>query len=257
MHIPAELWHAFPPSATSLIDVSRRDLDQDLVAWMVRSSHGPASQQLEPELLHVWETGGLPTPLGFAVAEVLERIRGFHPGRPSAASSEPGPTGRKGHQARLFACALLLKAAAEPAIEYVDLEPDSTLARALVSASVLGDEALEALASFLTWRLADSETEPYRLRGALALLILAVRLRETRFSDPSLAEIAGWVLDEELELSREQGSQFPAGEPEQGGLSLQQVCWQPIVDQFRHESSLIESEETRVKLDLCALMLDS
>jgi hypothetical protein len=172
--------------------------------------------------------------------EVLTLTRWSDPDHPYASSFEPGPSGQSGHQIRLFVCAVLLRAEAEPTNQYVDIDPESTLAQCLASARVLGTELSEAVAGFLTWRIPRMERNSEPLLFALGLLILAIRLRSGRFVESVLGAFAEWVLSEEAIH----------------GFSLRSGYWQPLATELMDEAAAIRADDVRTNLELCELLLE-
>jgi hypothetical protein len=164
-------------------------------AFLTRADYGIGAHEAMAELRPIRDDGVIPAQIGFQLAEVLCLTRWCDPEKPNRPPFAPGPTGRSGHVARMFACAVLLRARAELAHERLDTADDATLAQCLASAKVLGEKFSVAAARFLTWRIPRFVPEP--LLHALGMLLLAVRLRSGRFAEPVLGELADWVIKEE------------------------------------------------------------
>ncbi len=197
MDIPAEILTAFPPSADLLLDCARREIDDAMLMEIARADYGHRADEMFVELRGIRDNGIIPSPIEFWLGEVLSLTRWSNPDKPNDPRLEPRLTGRRGHQIRLFVCAALLRAVAEPANENADQSDECSLAQGLVSARVLGEEISEAAARFLTWRVPQMELCGNRPLFALGLLILAARLRSGRFADQTLGTLADWVIAEE------------------------------------------------------------
>lgn len=254
MEIPASLLDAFPPSVDLLFDLARRKTDNAMLADIARADYGQGADEAMAELRPIRDRGVVPVPLPWTVGEVLNLTRYCNPDAPNPPPFAPGPTGRRGHQTRLFACAVLLRAEAELPREQSNIDAGSTIAQCLVSANALGEEMSEAAACYLTWRASRRENDPDSLLSALGLLILATRLRCGRLAEPSLGAIAEWVLAIES-LDREP---FPPNHanPRPQPFSLQAGFWRPLAAELRNEAESIREDDIRTNLELCGLLLD-
>jgi hypothetical protein len=188
------------------------------------------------------------------LSDVLSLTHYSNPDAPDPAPFKPGPTGLRGHQARLFACAVLLRFDADLPHEEALTTTDSALAQCLVSANVLGEEMSEAAACYLTWRMSRQEAGPDSLLFAFGLLILATRLRSGRFTEPNLGATAEWVLARES-LER---AEFPLNHagPRPLPFSVQSGFWLPLVAELKKGAESIRDDDIRINLQLCGLLLD-
>lgn len=252
MDLPSSLIIAFPPSADLLLDRTRRLVDDAMLMEVARADYGHMADEMLAELRPIRDNGVMAFPLGGKLAEVLSLTQFSNPEKPNAPPFEPGPTGRRGHQTRLFACAVLLRATAEAA-RGDDLDSDSALAIGLASAKVLGDEMSEAVGSFLTWRFTRAESPSDRVFNALALLIVATRFRSRLIPDPILGKIAEWVLAEEERYQREFA--WNPLNPRPTAFSVQHGFWAPLAAELTSEAEMIPSDDIRTNLKLCALFL--
>ena len=252
--IPAALLAAFPPLPNVLLDRARRHMDDAMLLWIARADYGYMADEMLIELRLIRDKGIVPAPMDWQLKEVLALTRWCNPEEPDRPPFDPGPTGRRGHQTRLFACAVLMYAEAEPANRSEDNADDSTLAQCLASAKVLGEEMSEAAACFLTWRLPRMEACSEPLLFALGLLILATRLRCGRIADQVLGNIAEWVLAKES-LYRGAFLSNPAN-PMPMAFSLQSGLWQPLATELIEETAAIGVDDVRTNLQLCTLLLD-
>src|ERR1700677_4871866 len=138
MDIPAELIAAFPPSADLLLDLARRQTDDAMLMEIARADYGYLADTMLAELRPIRDKGIIPAPMDWQLQEVLSLTRNSNPEVPDLPPFEPGPAGRRGHLIRVFACAVLLRAAADPANKDIDPADDLTLAHGLVSANAMG-----------------------------------------------------------------------------------------------------------------------
>src|SRR5829696_9009521 len=113
MGMPAALLAAFPPSADLLLDRARRKTDDAMLTEIARADYGLEADEMMAELRPIRDAGVIPDPLPGMLSEVLTLTCYSNPDAPNAPPFEPGPTGRRGHQTRLFACAVLLRAEAD------------------------------------------------------------------------------------------------------------------------------------------------
>lgn len=249
MPIPDTLLAAFPASATLLLELVQHEVDDGMLRDIARADYGCGADEAFAGLLPIRDTGILAA--NFYPSEVLELIRWHDPEGPRQPPYKPGLTGRRGQLTRLFACAVLLRASALPESRYEDIGNDSTIAICVSTAGILGDELSEAAARFLTWRLSQSVPRSDRVFVALALLVLAVRLRTGRFAEPALGQIADWVFASDEELNRERPQWNPLVPPP---FSLQQGFWDPLKQELETQAAMIAERGVREKLQLCALL---
>jgi hypothetical protein len=245
MAIPVAINDAFPPSADMLLDRARNYVDDAMLMEIARADYGYTADEVFRQLRPIRDEGIIPSPLIGPVAEALQLSRFCDPDRPNLPPFEPGPSGRRGHQIRLFACAVLLRD---------DFRDDTSLANCLTSAGVLGDEMSEAVARFLTWQLSRVHCIDLSVLSALALLIVAIRLRYGRITDKLLGDLAEWVLAEEargrVPIEPNPQERMPAA------FSLQQGFWQPLALELAKYAATIDAPAIRESLQMCALLLD-
>ncbi|HEV3165630.1 MAG TPA: hypothetical protein VGZ22_16505 [Isosphaeraceae bacterium] len=254
MEVTAALIGAFPPSADLLLDRARRQTDDAMLMEIARADYGVMAVEMMAELRRIRDEGVIPALMHRQLIEVLALTRFCDPDVPNTPPFEPGPTGTRGHQTRLFACAALLRAEAEPFHVGVDTSQDSTLAQCLVSAKALGEEMSEAAACFLTWRISRKETCYEPLLFAIGLLILATRLRSGRLTEPALGTIAEWVLAQESLERRENPPNL--ADPRPVPLSLQEGFWQPLAAELMNEAQAIRNDEVRTDIELCVILME-
>lgn len=139
-------------------------------------------------------------PMGWEPKKALELILWSEPSDPEW---KPGSTGERGHIMRAFACAALLRAAAEPANYGYIFGENQTLAQLIDSARYLGKDLSAAAARFLTWRIPRMDSEEERPFFAFGLLCLTIEVTGPSIDPATLAETADWV---ELEESAERAA---------------------------------------------------
>jgi hypothetical protein len=254
MEIPTTLLAAFPPSVDLLLNRARRKTDDAMLTNIARADYGLEADEMMAELRPIRDAGVVPVPLPWMLSEVLILTHYSNPDTPNAPPFKPGPTGLRGHQTRLFACAVLLRAEAELPHEGAQIATDSVLAQCLISANVLGEEMNEAAACFLTWQISRQEKSPKLLLFALGLLILATRLRSGRLTEPNLGTIAEWVLAIE---SLERSEFLPDhAVPRPLMFSVQAGFWQPLLADLKKGAKSIREDDIRTNLQLCGLLLE-
>ncbi len=105
MEIPAVLTEVFPPSAELLLDCARRQTDEEMLCREIaEADYGWRAEEAMAELRPIRDQGLVPCPLPWTLSEVLSLTQFSNPEMPNAPPFQPGPTGRRGHQTRLFAC---------------------------------------------------------------------------------------------------------------------------------------------------------
>lgn len=205
--LPPDLARAFPPSPNALLDLLRMRVDDGMLLDIARADYGNDADEHLRAVRVIRDTGAVPVALGWAPQEVLELIRWSEPEDPEW---KPGDVGERGHLMRAFACAALLRAAAEPG-NLLDGE-NSTLAQLVASTLALGRDAQVAAARFLAWRVPMLNPDEERPFFAFALLFLAVLLRAERLSDQALATAGEWMIAEEAAEAQAQGDDVPTPE---------------------------------------------
>jgi hypothetical protein len=161
---------------------------------------------------------------------------------------------------RAFACAVLLRAAAEPENEeeLFTQSQDSTLAQCLSSGKVLGPEVLEALAQFLTWRIPRMAYSCHdALVFPLGLLVVAINLHGGRLEEQVLVQTAECFLADVAALRpacRPFASRDSAG-PFGDLFSVQQGHWKPHVDDLIRQGDASSSADVKKMLQFAAGLL--
>ncbi len=254
MDIPAPLTAAFPPSAALLLDRTRRVIDDAMLMDIAMADYGIGAEDALAVLRPIRNTGIVPRVIPNQLPEVLQLIRWSNPEKPNPPPFRLGPTGIRGHQTRLLACAVLLRGSEELDIDGFENSEESTLAQCLASAGVLGEEMSEAVGCFLSWRL--SRTVPDQpIFFALSFLIIATRLRSKLFSEVILGRIAEWVIG--VEAHECKSFAWNPSDPRPIEHSLYAGFWQPLAVELKAAAAMIQSDEVRTNLQLCALLIDA
>lgn len=237
---------AFPPSADQWLDLARIGIDDAMLTWIARADYGEKAADLFPQLQQIRDTGRLPEPMEFWLSEVLGLTRYCDPDRPDSPQFEPGPTGHRGHQTRMFACAVLLLATATPSVDCNDDNDRATVAQSLASSKVLGEDFCEAVGRFLVWRILKMDVEPDRLMFSLGLLSVVVRLGASRLTELAIRGFAEWIVAED-DLMRFQYRPY---------FFLDPQFWQPLLKEVEAESRAELADNTRRSLAACAAIIE-
>jgi hypothetical protein len=253
--VPDTLIAAFPPSADLLLDRARRETDDAMLREIAEADYGWRADEMVPMLQLIRDKGVVPAPMPRILGAVLNLTQFSNPDKANASRFQPDPKHRRGHQARVFACAVLLRAEAELPPEADDFTAESALPQCLASANVLGEEMSEAAARFLTWRISRQESGLNSLSFALGLVVLAIRLRSGRFTGQMLGTIADWVLRQ----APSDMPEFPLDPtaPRPLPIGLQSSFWRPLAAELSSEAEAIRENDVRSKLHLCEALLES
>ncbi|WP_437186786.1 hypothetical protein SH668x_000144 [Planctomicrobium sp. SH668] len=251
--VPAELLSLFPPARQELFNYVRCHVDSIQLREIAMADYGWGAEEVLPLLQTIAGRGIFPADMPFPLREVLQLTMYSNPENPNPPPHRPGPSGRTGHQTRLFACTVKMLADTDPAISFEDDSTDSTLASALTSAEAMGAEAMLALGRLLSWRVSTvGSDEPVLM--ALGILVLALS-QPPKGAGPFLEPLADWVLSTDAEFQeqlREDGWKEPRPLP----FSVQRGAWQPMRDKLQAASQCDYPATLREKLQLCALLLD-
>ncbi|HEX8272916.1 MAG TPA: hypothetical protein VF615_09790 [Longimicrobiaceae bacterium] len=246
--IPPALLQAFPPAPDALLHLLRARMDDGMLREIARADYGMDEDEHLVALLPIRDRGEVPPAMGWEPREVLELIRWSEPEDPEW---KPGSTGARGHLMRAFACAALLRAAAEPGQTGRHSGENSTVAQLLASALALGPDVQEAAARFLAWRTPRLEPEEERPFFAFGLLVLAALLREGRMDDEALAAAADWVVAEEAE---ERAALHPLPANPDGWLlgltrhDLRDTVWRALAERLGREAEAMPPGPARGRL---------
>jgi hypothetical protein len=248
MDIPAELLTVFPPSGQMLLDMTRRQVDDDVLDEIARADYGMDADLHLAALQPIRDDGVIPRPMEWHPREVLELIRWSEPER---AELQPGAAGRRGHLMRTFACAVLLRADSDGE---VDTAVEATLAHCLSGAKVLGQGISEAAGSFLTWRIPTmASTE--RWLFALGLMIVAMRFRNGPVTDHILGDTAEWFLGEEGDWRGKFRLHYNPADPPPAPVGLTYGRWKPLLAELLSGTATVHTEAVRDNLELIARVL--
>lgn len=246
MALPEILTKLFPPSPVVLLDLARHDLDDATLMAIARADYGYLADEAFTQLCLIRQTGAISTQSTFQLWEVLALTRWCDP---DTSESTSDLAGRRGHRARLFACAVLLRTLFDLGDD--DDAIDSTWAKCLVSAGALGDSFAKAIASFATWRYLKLQHPHDALWLAMVLLVSSLRLEAGLVPDSVIEQIADWVLTHE-ELSWNDRSSNPRPLP----FSIAYGFWLPVVAELDQRCAKIETAAVREKVQLCSLFIN-
>ena len=175
------------PSSDELLRIVLVHVDDSMLREIAAADYGQDFDEHLEQLAAI-KSGKILAPMRWEPKEVLELIRWSEPEDPTWS---PGSTGDRGHWMRLFACAALLRAAAEPANEGHFTGEDSTIIQLVDSVMKLGEKTSMAALKFLCWCMqARSLSDWDRPYFAVAILILLVQLDKSDLSILGFLEAA-------------------------------------------------------------------
>jgi hypothetical protein len=248
MDIPTDLLAIFPPSGQMLLDVTRRQVDDDMLQEIAGADYGIDADLHLAALRAIRDTGAMPASMAWHPMEVLELIRWSEPENPAR---KPGSTGLRGHQMRAFVCAVLLRADADGRD---DIGAEGTLAHCLSSAKAIGQGTSDAAGSFLTWRIPTMASTD-RWLSALGLLIVATRSRNGQITDRILGDVAEWFLAEEGDWRGKLRLRYNPSDPPPAPAGLTYGRWKPLIAELLSETASIGTEAVRASLETIARVL--
>ncbi len=166
------LYH-LDPTDEPLLHLVFGNVDDSMLREIAKADYGMEADAHLKALVAI-KDGDIPAPMEWEPQEVLELIRWSEP---EDRTWKPGSFGVRGHWLRLFSCAVLIRAAAEPQNDGRFTGEDSTIIQLVDSAMKLGQETSLAALKFLCWRMhyqtPDDWDRPYL---AVAILLLSVSL---------------------------------------------------------------------------------
>lgn len=185
------------PSDEPLLSIVFQHVDDAMLKEIAEADYGLGVDEHLQALKEI-KAGAIPAPMQWEPKEVLELIRWSEPDDPKWS---PGSTGERGHWMRLFACTVLLRAAAEPENDgYFDGD-DSTIIQLVDSALKLGEKTSNAALRFLCWRMRCRDLlECDRPYYAIAILLVAVLL--AKWTQPMEQELVETAVNDEIPISR-------------------------------------------------------
>lgn len=163
----------FHPSSEELLRLVLQHVNRSMLREIAEADYGE-DVDAHLQALEAIHAGHVPAPMQWEPKEVLELIRWSEPEDPGW---KPGSTGKRGHWMRLFACTVLIRAAAEPANDGYFTGEDSTIIQLIDSAIQLGSDTSLAALKFLCWRMQYRKLDDWEQSDfAVAILLLAVSL---------------------------------------------------------------------------------
>ncbi len=161
------------PTSEELLNLVFKQVDASMLREIAEADYG-MDADAHLKALSAIKTGNVPAQMKWEPKEVLELIRWSEPEDPTW---KPGSVGERGHWMRLFSCAVLIRAAAEPENDGYFTGEESTIIQLVDSAMKLGADTSLAALKFLCWRMQfrtlDEWDRPY---FAVAILLLSVFL---------------------------------------------------------------------------------
>lgn len=249
MEIPSSILSKFSPSRDSLLDSVRLQIDDALLMQIASANYGELSAEMMDRLRAIRDAGCISTPTIWQFGELLTlTLHSF------IARNEASQESRRKHQIRIFACVLLFRVILDPANEHVGPSPDTILPVLLESAGALGEKFGVEAARFLTWLIPCNTSWPDPVFLPFALLLLAVRLRSSRFSEPELGNLADWVLAEDSRWRQSVGPTL-ALDLRRDRFSVSRGLWLALADELSQAAAKISDGDVRTQLKLCALLV--
>ncbi len=184
------------PLDRPLLELVFRSVDDSMLREIAEADYGFGVEAHLEALLAI-KNGLIPAPMEWEPHEVLAVTRWTEPDEAGATWE---CTGDRGHWKRLWACAVLIRAGAEPDNDNRVMSEDDTIIQLVASAMRLGHEASQAALQFLCWhleyRVVELGPSPY---SAVAAVLLCL------FLDQSDSEVLHYLITlaktEETDLS--------------------------------------------------------
>lgn len=149
------LFASFRPNADELLRRVSHHVDNALLDVIATADYrGRDAEEHLAHLRQIRDQGLFAVPMRWCPREVLELIRWSQPEDPSW---KPGLPGEPGHWMRAFACAALLKAAADAGNEELRGGWNQTLIQLIGSLRAVAPELYEPAAAFLAWLISQVE----------------------------------------------------------------------------------------------------
>jgi hypothetical protein len=248
--IPTELLAAFRPSEHALLDVLRQRVDEPMMEEIASADYGLGADEALCFLRQIRHSSVVPIPMDDSLKEVVGLTQWSEPDDPNRQSEQKG---LRGHTARAFSCAILLRAAADSFYDGYIIGENHTVAQLVASALALGENVPEAAARFLAWsaaRMGPSEERPFFL---LALLVLAVSPTNSFVPEDALAALSDWlVLEESYERAVAEGMLPDYGEQWLLGLTFYNMRhnqWRSLARFLGVAARCLKSETARSRLE--------
>lgn len=247
----------FDPDPDALLMWLAPQIDDALLEEIAAADYGMDLDEHLAALRRIRDDGVVLAPMRWEPREVLELIRWSEPEDPQW---KPGRMGPDGHRMRAFACAALLRAAAEPANwPYFDGE-NQTLIQLIASVRQFEPVAAVVALRSIAWRallLPPDEVE--RPFFALAVLLLAALRHEV--DGQLLCDLCDWVIAEEAAVRLDPEHAFPAAsDPWMFGLTFfnaRDYVWRSVAWQILVERSALLPLAARERLWDIAVRLDA
>jgi hypothetical protein len=241
MEIPETLREAFLPSDRLILDVARRQIDDEMLREIAAADYGIELADHLAALRPIRDDGVVPLPLKWHPGEVLKLTSWCDPDNPDRPPFKPGPSGQRGHLIRTFACAALL----------LDEPSEATIVQCLVSTKRLEKEFTRAAAGFLTWQIPRMQADLSEDRWLWAFGLLVLATRSNCLVDQALEDAATWFLAEESEARAASDALNPAPGP----FGVMQGFWKPMIIELNDNLATIKESAGRRDLEFISEML--
>jgi hypothetical protein len=174
---------SWPPSPEPLLELVIEHNDDSMLHEIAAADYGIYCDEHYAAILKLIQQRNFADLMEWEPGEVLDLIRWSEP---EDSTWKPGSTGTRGHWMRLFACAMLLRAGAEPKNRDRFSGEESTVIQLIASSIALGAETTGAALGFLHWRLQEEQggwMTPYIVLGLLLLAVSSADYDQTLLSD--------------------------------------------------------------------------
>jgi hypothetical protein len=201
MEMDLDLFATFKPDGDALLRRIAPHIDDGMLENIAETEYGLNVAEHLAELRKVRD-GIIARPLRWYPREALELTRWSEPDAVDRAGREGELTGTRGHWARAFSCAALIRAYGDDETrEIIDFGFDATLMQLLESLQRLNagleDEAMAAVAWFIPRLRDDLFAEDEIPFLGVGLLSLAVKSR--RIANSAIVTLVAWLVATEQE----------------------------------------------------------
>lgn len=238
-----------------LMTLLSRQVDDSMLREIAEADYGLDCDEHLEALKRLRDRLEVQVPLNGIPREVLELIRWSEPDDPKW---RPGRHGKRGHIMRAFACAALLRAAAEAGNSGYFEGENQTLAQLMASVLVLDRDVQVAAVRFLAWRVSsvDGEDRPF---FAFAILVLAAVLNGELFPQESLTLLADWVVAEEKRERETLQARYRSPSPQWllglTSYDMRHRVWRSLADRLVVEANKCANKQVRDRLQLLGLRI--
>lgn len=231
--IPQILIERFASNADAILARFGELVSDEMLKEISLADYGMRAEEAFEELMPIRDLVRIPVPMRGSTREVLELTRWSTP------ESEPSHVCDREHLKRAFACAALLRSAAEPESANHDYGDNQTLIQLIESVLYLKRGLPEATASFLTWRIPslaiDDEHRPFFVFGLISIAIL---LHRDALSTDDLESFVAFVEESERAVRDPMGvcppEMFPGSFLNETIFNMRHATWRRLAAQVRN-----------------------